>query len=66
MLTDDKEIEKINAMTHEQMAHLWRHAPTGHPYFKINTPLWEAFEKRWKKLGGMNPEISKKIGWDDD
>lgn len=58
-----KEIEKINQLTHEEMARLWRFSPSGHPYFVMGSPLWEAFEKRWKEFGGMNPTLSKKLGW---
>jgi hypothetical protein len=56
-------IEKeINSLTHEQMAHLWRFAPSGHKYFDKRLPFFEIFKKRFDKLGGMTSEISKRIG----
>lgn len=63
----DKEIQewkdKIDKMSHEQMASLWRFAPAGHPIFNSTLPLFEYFDKRFKELGNITPEISKKIGW---
>jgi hypothetical protein len=61
----EQEIEKINNMTAEQMARLWRFAPAGHEYFVSGSVLNEHFKKRFKELGGMTPEISKRIGWGD-
>jgi len=29
----------------------------------MDTPVTEYFAKRFEKLGGFNPKISKKIGW---
>ena len=55
--------EKIKTMSHEEMATLWRFAPIGHPLISRAYPLAEKFKKRFKDLGGMTPEISKKIGW---
>jgi hypothetical protein len=46
-------------MSQEEMARLWRFAPSGHPVFSNDLPLFGRFEE----LGGMTPEISKKIGW---
>jgi len=56
-------VDKINAMSQEQMASLWRFAPTGHPYFNATLPYYEIFKARFAELGGMTPEISKRIGW---
>jgi hypothetical protein len=59
-----QEIEKINNMSHEEMARLWRFAPAGHPYFDSTKPYFKVFEKRlFEHFGGFNPQISKKIGW---
>jgi hypothetical protein len=58
-----KEIEKINQLTHVEMARLYRFSPLGHPWFDQYQPFYEVFIKRFKELGGMTPEISKKIGW---
>lgn len=60
---EQKEIEKINKMTHVEMANLWRFAPIGHKYFDFNKPYWEYFQKRFEEFGGMTPAISKQIGW---
>jgi len=64
---ENKEIQewkdKIDAMSQEDMARLWRFAPSGHPCFIMDTPVTEYFAKRFEKLGGFNPKISKKIGW---
>ena len=55
--------EKIDAMSQIEMARLRRFAPTGHPLFNTTLPLYEYFERRFKKLGGMTSSISKSIGW---
>lgn len=58
------EKQKIDSMTHEQMARLWRFATVGQKYFDVrNSEIFNYFAKRFKELGGMTPEISKKIGW---
>lgn len=63
MNKEEKEtIEKINDMTQIQMASLWRHAPSGHPYFDTSKPFFKVFDKRFKELGGFTPAISKAIG----
>lgn len=61
---DPKEVEKINAMSREEMARLWRFAPPGHPYFDSSKPYWKIFVTRFDELGRFSPEISKAIGWD--
>jgi len=58
-----EEFAKIDAMGHEEMARLYRFAPAGHPYFNMELPYWDRFMERFKSLGGMTPEISKRIGW---
>ena len=59
----NKAKHRIDSMTQVEMAHLWRFAPIGHPYFdKTNSDLSEYFEKRFKTLGGMTPAISKALG----
>jgi len=64
-MTEDekKTIEVINQMSQEAMARLHRFAPSGHPYFDMTKPFYRVFEARFKKLGGMTPEISKHLGW---
>ncbi len=62
-LEQEKEIEKINNMSHEEMARLYRFAPSGHIYFDTTLIYWSIFNKRFQALGGMTSELSKKIGW---
>jgi hypothetical protein len=63
----DAELEKwktkIAGMSRVEMASLRRFAPAGHPVFNSTLPLYDIFEKRFKELGGMSPQISKQIGW---
>jgi len=63
-MTELPEILKIKSMTREEMAQLWRFAPTGHPYFDTTLPYHTVFESRFKELGEFSPEISKNIGWE--
>lgn len=63
MSDEEKEIEKINNMSHLEMARLWRFVPSGHPYFDTTKPYFNLFEKRFREFGGFTPEISKKLGW---
>lgn len=64
---DDKTVEKfkakIDGLSREDMARLWRFHPSGHPFFDSTTPLAEYFNARFQSLGGWTPELSKKIGW---
>lgn len=62
MTIEEIEQEKkiIDSMSQEDMARLWRFAPSGHPYFDRTNPISEYFSKRFK---GFTPEISKSIGW---
>lgn len=55
--------KRINLMSHEEMAELWRAAPAGHPYFDSNLPLYDIFKKRFASFGGMTTKMSKQIGW---
>jgi hypothetical protein len=55
--------DRIDAMDAEDMARLQRFAPTGHPIFRNDLPLYARFAARFKELGGMTPELSKRIGW---
>ncbi len=64
MNEQDETINRINNMSQEEMATLWRFAPSGHPYFDTSLPYYEVFKNRFDELGGMSPEISKRIGWD--
>jgi len=55
--------QRIDQMSHEDMAALWRFAPAGHPVFRSDLPLFAYFEERFKTAGGMTPAVSKQIGW---
>lgn len=62
-MTDDQIQEwkdRIDGMTQQEMASLWRFAPSGHPVFDKNLPLFEHFQERFR---GFTPQISKAIGW---
>ena len=50
----------IDNLSQEDMARLWRFAPSGHPYFDRTNPLSGYFNVKFK---GFTPEISKNIGW---
>jgi len=62
----EEEIQKhkddIDKLSRLEMARMWRFTPTGHVYFQ-NGPVSTYFCERLTSLGGMSPEISKKIGW---
>ena len=60
----DKWKVRIDGMSHLYMAFLWRFATPGHLYFNNENPeLVDHFKKRFDSLGGMTPEISKKLGF---
>ena len=59
---ETKTIDVINQMSQTAMASMWRHAPSGHPYFDKTKPFFKVFDERLKKLGGFTPAISKAIG----
>lgn len=56
-------LEKIEAMSYEEMAWAYRQLPSEHPIVD-NERLWTAFVMRFTAFGGWTDEISKKIGWD--
>lgn len=56
------ELKRIEGFSRVEMCRLWRYAPPGHPYFRKGTPESEAFDARFKMLGGWSPEISKLLG----
>ena len=63
-----EEIEAINqeidGMDQESMAHRWRFSKSGDLMFRSDLPFYDRFKKRFDKLGGFTPEISKRIGWE--
>ena len=52
--------EDIDKMTHEQLAHSYRFAPSGDPLWQ--GPVGDYAMARFKELGGMTPALSKRIG----
>lgn len=58
----DMHKRRIDAMSHYEMAALWRFAPAGHPYFDRSLPLYEYFKARFDSLGGWTAKISKAVG----
>lgn len=58
-MTTEQLLAKIEKMSHEEMARLWRFEPVGSPYFLGE--VGKAFQKKFDSLGGFTPEISKKI-----
>lgn len=61
---DEKAVyrRKIDEMTGDEMARLWRFAPVGHPIFDVRNGLVEYFEEKFREKGGWTPERSKRIG----
>jgi len=56
-------MEKIPTMSQMDMARELRFAPAGCPLFSTDYPLYMVFKKRFDELGGMTPEISRRIGF---
>jgi len=56
----------IDTLSHYNLACLWRNAPVGHIYFDVRqSDIPEYFRQRFQTLGGMTPELSKAIGYDN-
>ncbi len=53
--------DKIDIMTLEELAYNWRFAPVGHPL--LQGDVGKYFQSKFLELGGMTPEISKRLGW---
>ena len=56
--------EKIENMSHIEMARLQRFAPIGHPLFRVDLLLSHKFIKKFNDFGRMTTSISKQIGLD--
>lgn len=61
LFAQQREFDKINEMTHLEMARRYRFAVSGDPYFDNTLPYYKVFNERFKMLGGFTPEISKAI-----
>lgn len=55
---------QIDNMSRIEMARFYRFAPAGHPVFDTSLPIYEYFQERFLRLGGMTPAISKAIGFE--
>jgi hypothetical protein len=53
----------IDSLSQYQMAGMWRFHKIGDPIFQDEAGQY--FADRFKSLGGMTPEISKSLGWDN-
>ena len=60
-MTDEMK-QRIDKMTHVEMAYAWRFAGVGAPMFQGE--VGDYFKARFDELGGFSPAISKTIGWD--
>jgi len=56
--------ERIDQMSQIECARIYRFAQSGHIFFNTMLPLHTYFDKHFRKVGGMTPEISKEIGWE--
>lgn len=66
MLTPEQiQIHKnhIDGLSQYDMAHMWRFSKAGENIYFTTPELTEHFNKRFKELGGMTPELSKELGW---
>ena len=59
----EQDRERIEAMSHVEMAGLWRFSPPGTPYFDSRYEVCRLFSERFARLGGMTTAVSKRIGW---
>ena len=53
-------MEQVEKANHEQLARWYRFLPSGDTPQQQN--IQDRIVQRFKKMGGMTPEISKKIG----
>ena len=58
-MIDEKMKARIDAMHQKEIARLWRFASAGDPLFKGDVGAY--FKRRFEKLGGFTPQISKSI-----
>lgn len=57
----EEDKNQIDKMTQYEMAYKIRFAPAGDALMCGDTG--DYFMKRFKEVGGMTPEISKRLGW---
>lgn len=59
---DDETKSKIDSMSHQELASLWRFGSSDNKLFQGDAGKylkWRLFDY----YGGFNPSLSKKIGW---
>jgi hypothetical protein len=54
-------MEQVEKATHEQLARWYRFLPSGDT--REQQKIQDRIGERFKQLGGMNPALSKKIGF---
>ena len=59
---DEETKQKIDAMTHYEMASLWRFGKSGHLYLTLGETGTYFHERLFGHFGGFTPEISKSLG----
>jgi hypothetical protein len=60
----DRWVAEIETWSQEECARNWRYTAAGHIIFRTDSPLYGVFLDHFNELGGMTPEISKRIGWE--
>lgn len=63
MNSKDTTMEQVEAMSHMELCYHWRFDKTGK--WIAGDPITERAIERYRAFGGMTPEISKAIGWDE-
>lgn len=58
----EEDKEKIDSMTHEELAHLWRFGKSDNKLFHGSAGTYMK-DRLFKHFGGLNTNLSKKIGW---
>ena len=53
-------LAEVESADHEQLCRWWRFLPS----MRVGDPVSDRLVQRLKDLGGMTPEISKRIGWE--
>jgi len=55
-------LDEVNAMSHTELARLWRFADSSNP--RVQGEVGSRLKDRlFKEFGGFTPAISKAIGW---
>ncbi len=54
-------LAQVESADHRQLAYWWRFLPN----LRTGDEVSDLLVSRFKALGGMTPELSKSIGWDE-